>query len=291
MRKSINQETIISFLMLTIGAILAAFSIEEFLAPNNIYDGGIVGISMIIDYYLPLKLSHIIVILSIPFVIFGIKRLGKRFVVKFIYATIVFSVMTEVFAPFANATREKILAVVFGGIFLGAGVGLVLRGGGCLDGTEIVGVIMSRKFSVSTAQVVLIFNIIIYTVAGFCFSLDSGMYSLIMYLITSKVIDYVEIGLDSAKSVIMITEDGTALAEKIYEELGRTVTFIKGEGLVSNSKKVILYCVVTRAEIFELKSIIKSVPGSTFTTISEVSEIVGNHMKSSKATLHIPDNE
>lgn len=291
MRKSINQETIISFLMLTIGAILAAFSIEEFLAPNNIYDGGIVGISMIIDYYLPLKLSHIIVILSIPFVIFGIKRLGKRFVVKFIYATIVFSVMTEVFAPFANATREKILAVVFGGIFLGAGVGLVLRGGGCLDGTEIVGVIMSRKFSVSTAQVVLIFNIIIYTVAGFCFSLDSGMYSLIMYLITSKVIDYVEIGLDSAKSVIMITEDGTALAEKIYEELGRTVTFIKGEGLVSNSKKVILYCVVTRAEIFELKSIIKSVHGSTFTTISEVSEIVGNHVKSSEANLHIPDNE
>ena len=277
--------------MLTIGAVLAAFSIEEFLAPNNIYDGGIVGISMILDRFISLKLSHIIVILSIPFVIIGIKRLGKRFVVKFIYATILFSVMTEVFAPFANATREKILAVVFGGIFLGAGVGLVLRGGGCLDGTEIVGVIMSRKFSVSTAQVVLIFNIIIYTVAGFCFSLDSGMYSLIMYLITSKVIDYVEIGLDSAKSVIMITEDGTALAEKIYEELGRTVTFIKGEGLVSNSKKVILYCVVTRAEIFELKSIIKSVPGSTFTTISEVSEIVGNHMKSSKANLHITENE
>lgn len=99
--------------MLTIGAILAAFSIEEFLAPNNIYDGGIVGISMIIDYYIPLRLSHIIVILSVPFVIFGIKRLGKGFVIKFIYATILFSVMTEVFAPFANATREKILAEIF----------------------------------------------------------------------------------------------------------------------------------------------------------------------------------
>ena len=280
MKNVFTKNTLLSFIYLTAGAVLAAFSVEEFLAPNRIYDGGIVGVSMILEYFLPVKLSVLIVILNTPFAVLAFKRLGKTFVVKFFYATVVFSIMTDVFSTMANATQETILATVFGGLFLGIGVGLVLRGGGCLDGTEIVGVILSRSFSISTAQVVLIFNVIIYTIAGFCFSLDSGMYSLLMYFITSRVIDAVEIGFDSAKSVIMITENGQELAHKIYERLGRTVTFMKGEGLISSSKKEILYCVVTRAEIYELKNIIKELPDSSFATISEVSEIVGNHVKS-----------
>ncbi|MBQ9233399.1 MAG: YitT family protein, partial [Lachnospiraceae bacterium] len=120
----------------------------------------------------------------------------------------------------------------------------------------------------------------IYSVAGAVFGLDRGMYSLLMYFITSKVIDIVEMGWDNTKSVMIITNDGNELAHKIYEGLGRTVTFLKGEGLVSKDTKDILYCVVTRAEIHDLKLLINSVEGSTFTTISDVSEIVGNHMKS-----------
>lgn len=159
----------------------------------------------------------------------------------------------------------------------------MLRGGGCLDGTEIVGILLNRKFSFSVGQVVLIINVIIYFVAGLTFGMDRGMYSLLMYFITSRVIDMVEMGWDNTKSVMIITDDGRELAQRIYKELGRTVTFMKGEGFVSNESKDILYCVVTRAEIFELKKVIASVEGSTFTTISEVSEIVGKYVKSTEA--------
>ncbi len=279
----VNKENIISGLLLTLGAIVAAFAVEEFLVPNHIFDGGVTGISMILEHYLKgVPLGLLIVILNLPFMIFGILKLGKKFIFKAIYSIIIFSVMTSVFVGFANATEDVFLATIFGGVFLGAGVGLVFRGGGCLDGTEVVAIYMSRKLSVSTSSIVFAFNVIIYATAGIVFGLDRGMYSLVMYFITSQVINVVEKGLDNTKSVMIITNRGDEIAEKILSELGRTVTFINGKGMISKDEKSILYCVITRGEIFELKKIIHSVPGSTFTTISEVSEIVGNHIKSEK---------
>ena len=277
---------ILSWLMIIAGAVIAAFALEEFLAPNNIFDGGVTGISMIITHVLndkagvPIKLGILVMVINLPFIIYGFKKIGKQFIIKCAVALIIFSVMTAVFEPLQNATEDNILAVTFGGVFLGIGVGLVLRGGGILDGTEIVALVLSKKISISVGTLILLFNVIIYSVAGAVFGLDRGMYSLLMYFITSKVIDIVEMGWDNTKSVMIITNDGKELARKIYEGLGRTVTFLKGEGLVSKDTKDILYCVVTRAEIYDLKLLINSVEGSTFTTISDVSEIVGNHMKS-----------
>lgn len=288
----INKENIISALQLTIGAVIAAFAVEEFLVPNHIFDGGVTGISMILEHYLKgVPLGLLIVILNLPFMIFGILKLGRKFIFKAIYSIIIFSVMTSVFVSFANATRDVFLATIYGGVFLGAGVGLVFRGGGCLDGTEVVAIYMSRKLSVSTSSIVFAFNVIIYATAGIVFGLDRGMYSLVMYFITSQVINVVEKGLDNTKSVMIITNRGDEIAEKILSELGRTVTFINGKGMISKDEKSILYCVITRGEIFELKKIIHSVPGSTFTTISEVSEIVGNHIKSEKNTDDEEDEE
>ena len=279
----INKENIISALQLTIGAVIAAFAVEEFLVSNHIFDGGVTGISMILEHYLKgVPLGLLIVILNLPFMIFGILKLGRKFIFKAIYSIIIFSVMTSVFGGFANATGDVFLATIYGGVFLGAGVGLVFRGGGCLDGTEVVAIYMSRKLSVSTSSIVFAFNVIIYATAGIVFGLDRGMYSLVMYFITSQVINVVEKGLDNTKSVMIITDKGDEIAEKILSELGRTVTFINGKGMISKDEKSILYCVITRGEIFELKKIIHSVPGSTFTTISDVSEIVGNHIKSEK---------
>ena len=275
-----KNETWIPWLMITLGAILAAFALEEFLVPNDIFDGGVTGISMILAHYLPVKLGFLVLLVNIPFVIVGLRALGRRLVLKMIYAVALFSLMTAVFEPLVNATSDTILAVVFGGIFLGAGVGLVLRGGGCLDGTEIVAILVNRKFSISVGHIILAINVLIYSVAGIVFGLDRGMYSLIMYFITSRVIDIVEIGLDNTKSVMIVTESGRELADLIYQRLGRTVTFLEGTGYVSSQQKQVLYCVVTRAEIFELKQIISSAPDSAFTTISDVSEIVGHHIKS-----------
>ena len=282
MKKDI-KDIILTIIMLTVGSVTAAFALEEFLVPNHVFDGGVTGISMILHNFIPLKLGVLVIILNIPFIIVGLKKLGKTFIVKAVYSLIVFSIMTGVFEPLKDATDDEILAVTFGGVFLGIGVGLVLRGGGVLDGTEIVAVLLSRKLSISTGQIVLIFNMVIYFVAGCVFGLDRGMYSLLMYFITSKVIDIVEIGWNNTKSVMIITDKGRVLADKIYEELGRTVTFMKGEGLVSKDEKDILYCVVTRAEIHELKHIINSVGGSSFSAISDVSEIIGRHIKTNES--------
>ena len=129
------------------------------------------------------------------------------------------------------------MATAFGGALLGVGVGLVLRGGGCLDGTEIVGILVSRRSDLSIGKIVLIINIVIYTVAGALFGIDRGLYSILMYFITSKVIDFVELDWDETKSVMIITDQGRVVADAIYKNLGRTVTFMKGEGFVSNSEK------------------------------------------------------
>ena len=279
MRKN-TRDQIASFAMLTAGAVTAAFALEEFLVPTNVFDGGVVGVSMILAHFLPLKLGILMVIINAPFLVYGMTKLGKLFLAKAGYSMVLFSLMTAVFEPMVSATHDVFLGAIFGGILLGVGVGLVLRGGGCLDGTEIVAVTLSRRVSFSVGQIILIINVLIYSVAGALFGLDRGMYSLVMYFITSRVIDIVEIGFDSTKSVMIITDNGRKVAEEIYEKLGRTVTFMKGEGYISSDTKDVLYCVVTRAEIHELKQIISETEGSTFTTISEVSEIVGRHIKS-----------
>ena len=268
----------ISLAFLTAGAILAAFAVEEFLEPNALFDGGVTGVSMMLAHFTPLPLSAYVVLVNLPFVIVAWRQLGKRFVVKFVYSIVVFSLFTMVFAPLQEATEDVFLATLYGGLALGAGVGLVMRGGGCLDGTEIVAILANRKAGVSVGSVILGINVVIFAVAGILFGLDRGMYSLAMYFVTSRVIDFVEMGPSETKAVLMMCDDGHELAQRIYEDLGRTVTFLRGRGLVSDAEKDVLYCVVTRAELYELKEIIAEC-GGAFSTISEVSEIVGEHIK------------
>ncbi len=279
-----KKENIFSFIMLTLGSVIAAFALEEFLVPNNIFDGGVTGISMILVHIINVKLSILVAIINIPFLLYALRRMGHAFLFKAAYSMILFSIMLGVFEPLKNATSDLLLATAFGGIFLGVGVGMVLRGGACLDGSEIVGIIINKKTSISIGRIVLIINIAIYAIAGLKFGIDRAMYSMLMYFITSKVIDIVEIGWDQAKSVMIITDDGEKMAKNIYENLGRTVTFMRGEGLISGQEKDILYCVVTRAEIYDLRHLINNSDTGAFTTISDVSEIIGNHIKKSSST-------
>jgi uncharacterized membrane-anchored protein YitT (DUF2179 family) len=277
-------KTFIDYVMLAIGAIIAAFAIEEFLVPNTILDGGVIGIGIMIKNLTGISLSILTIVLNVPFLLIGMRKLGKMFVVKSAFSMAVFSVFVEIFAPLANATSETLLAVSFGGVILGIGVGLVIRFGGCLDGTETVAILLNKKFKIPVGQTVLIFNIVIYAVAGVLFGFDRAMYSLLTYFITSKVLDIVETGMDQAKAAMIITDEADVIAEKIYQTLGRTVTIMHGEGMVSG-KKTVLYCVLTRFEIRELKNIINSVDTSAFVTVSDVSEIIGNHIKRTEKNI------
>lgn len=272
---------IMSFIMLTIGAVLAAYSLESFLIPNTILDGGVTGISIIISKLTMLPVSVLVLLLNIPFVYLGFKNLGKGFLIRTIYSMVVFSFSLSIFQYFEALTSSMLLATVFGGILLGVGVGLVIHFGGCVDGTESIALIVSKKTSLSVGQVVLLFNLVIYAVAGFFFGLDRAMYSLLTYFITFKVIDFVSEGFEQVRAALIITNKGTDLSKEIYRRLGRTVTTIRGKGLISGEKEV-LYCVLTRIEVYELKRIAEEMDESVFITVLEVSDLIGQHIKSTQ---------
>lgn len=276
-----RTRNILNMIILTIGTIIAAAALELFLIPNTILDGGVTGIGIILYKLFQIPLSFLVVVLNIPFVFIGYKSLGKGFLVRTIYSMISFSLFLSFFEHFQPFTEEILLATVFGGAILGIGVGLVIHFGGCVDGTESVAIVISKKINLSVGQIVLLFNLVIYTVAGFIFGFDRAMYSLLTYFITFKVIDFVSEGLDQAKAAMIITEKGTRLSDEIYKKLGRTTTSIKGKGLISGDKEV-LYCVLTRMEVFELRHIVEEMDESAFVTISDVTDIIGNHIKSRK---------
>ena len=270
---------ILTYMFMTIGILLAAIALEVFLIPNKIIDGGITGGSIILSFLTNINLSIFIIILNIPFLLLGFRHLGKNFLIQSTVAMALFSVLLEIFKQVDVVTNDVLLATVFGGILLGIGVGFVIRYGACLDGVETVAILINKKTSFSVGQVILLVNLVIYMVAGILFGWDRALYSIMTYFITYKLIDMVSEGLEQAKAALIITNNSEEIARSIYKKLGRTVTFIEGEGLISG-KKVVLYVVVTRIELRELKKIVEADDVSAFMTITDVSEIVGQHIKS-----------
>ena len=281
-RKELNKNPwkkyLFKYFMITIGIILDAVALELFLVPNSVLDGGLTGISLMIQYKTGWSLGLIVTAMNIPFLFLGLKQVGKRFAVAYGYALVVFTIFTQMLHHVAPVTENELLSVAFGGFILGAGVGLVLRGGACIDGTELVALMISRKSNMSTGTVILIFNLVIFTIAGFLFGVDRSLLSLLTYYIASRIIDKVEEGLDSAKQVIVITDDAEPMAEEIYKRMGRTVTIQRARGLVSG-KKEMMYVVITRLELPELREIVEESDSSAFITISDVNEIIGKHVQ------------
>ena len=276
------KNNLTSIIMLTIGCFIAAFAIAEFLLPISVLDGGLTGISIIINLLTKKSIGLIIVLINIPFLLFGYKQLGKEFLFKAIFSIGTFSTFLHFLENTSfNVTDNEILGVAYGGVLLGIGVGLVLRFGGCLDGTEINAMLLSKKTSFSTGQFIFFFNIFIYGTAGFLFGIDRALFSLLTYFITFKIIDMVENGMDECKSVMIITNDAKDIADEIHTKLGRTATLLEGKGLISGPK-VVLYVIITRMELFQLKKIIKELDPSAFIVISDVSEIIGRHVKQHK---------
>ena len=277
--KNNSLKKIITFVMLIVGSLVAAAALECFLIPNTILDGGITGISIILFKIFKIPLWLLVVVLNIPFIFIGYKNLGINFLYRTIISMVSFALFLSFFELIQPFTEDILLATIFGGALLGLGVGIVIHFGGCVDGTESVAIVISKKTSLSVGQVVLFFNLIIFGIAGFIFGFDRAMYSLLTYVITFKVIDFVSEGLEQAKAAMIITSKGTDLSKEIYKKLGRTTTTIRGKGLISGEKEV-LYCVLTRIEIFELRHLVEEMDESAFVTILDVSDIIGNHIKS-----------
>jgi len=275
---------IIKYLLIFIGTILATIGLEFFIVPNRMIDGGIVGISIMLSYLTKIPLGVLTFVLNLPFLVIGYKQIGKTFVISSLFANISFSFWVSVFHPIPELTQDMLLAAVFGGIILGIGVGMTLRYGGSLDGTEIVALIFSRKLPFSVGQVVMFFNLFILSSAGLLFGWDKAMYSLIAYFIAYKVIDITIDGLDEEKAAYIISDNWEEIGEAITARLGRGVTFLKGRGGFTKEDKTVIYSVVTRLEIAKLKTIIQELDENAFVTINDVTDVMGGKHK--KRAIH-----
>lgn len=263
---------------LTLGAFIAAFALEGFLIPNDMIDGGIVGISMILSHLTRVNLGFLILVINIPFIFLALKKLGPMFVGQTFYSIAMLGVGVNVFQHHI-ATDDPLLATVFGGVVLGIGVGLVLRNNAAMDGTEILSIRLAKKSGFSIGEIIMFFNIFVYTGAGFVFGWDKAMYSVLVYFITYKVIDIVLEGLNESKSVNIISDKAEQIGNAIIEKLDVGVTYMKGRGGYTGIEKDIIYCVISRLELAKLKDVIKEIDPSAFLAVESVHEVEGVRIK------------
>lgn len=283
-KKNRTVQELKRYVMLFIGSIITAVGLEIFLVPNNIIDGGIVGISIMASYLTGMPLSLFLVVLNIPFIYLGYKQIGKTFALSTLFSIASLSYWTHVFHPIPGVTNDLFLAAVFGGIIVGLGVGMIIRFGGSLDGTEIVAIIFDRWTSFSVGEIVMFLNLFILSSAGLVFTLDKAMYSLVAYFIIFKVMDIVIEGLDESKAAMIVSDKPDEIADALLARLGRGVTILHGEGGYTKERKNVLYAVITRLEMAKLKSIVDEIDENAFLTINDVHEVMGGKFK--KKAIH-----
>lgn len=279
-RKKVFFNILRKIIFLTLGPIIAAFALEGFLVPNNIIDGGIVGVSIIASYLTKYNLGILIFILNIPFMFLAFNKIGKKFVLQSFYAIFILSMALNAFHSH-KITDDLLLSTVFGGIILGTGVGLVLKNEGSLDGTEIMSLVLAKKFGFSVGEWIMTFNVFIYGASGLVFGWNRAMYAVLTYFIAFRVIDVVLEGLNSAKSIRVISDKAYEIGDELLEKLDLGVTYINGVGAYSGAQKTIIYCVVSRLEMAKMKEVIKKIDPSAFISVVDVHEAYGGRTKGS----------
>ena len=283
-----HGKTIMSYVkrifQLCIGAVIAATGLELFLIPNNVIDGGVVGLAIMSAHITGMPFGLFLILINIPFLYLGYKQIGKSFAISTIVAVCFLSFWSEIFEPLEKVTSDPFLAAIFGGIIDGLGVGLIMRAGGSLDGTEIVALIADKKSVFSTGEVLMFINLFILSGAGLLFGWDKAMYSLFAYYVIAKMIDVTIKGLDESYGVMIVTNAPEELTSALNDRLGRGVTILYGEGGYTHQQKKVLYCVVTRLEVDKLKEIVHDKDENAFVTINVVHDIVGGRFK--KKSVH-----
>lgn len=278
---------VIHFLIMAVGAFCAAFAIEVFLVPNQLIDGGVVGLAMILAKLFGQQyLTSFFLILTVPFVILAYRSIGKVFLWHMLFASLVFA--GSLFYLHQVVTNgfhgQDLEVVVIGGALLGVGCGLIIRYGGCVDGTEILGIIINRKTGFTVGQVVLACNVIVFGTAGLVFQdWHPPLLSLIMYIVVIKVMDAVIVGLDETKSVLIISQHSKEISSAIIHELGLGLTVMYGRGGFSGDEREILYVIAERLQLAELKEIIHRVDPGAFIAIENLHEVANGNQETKKA--------
>ncbi len=271
------------YTLIVSGVTAAAFGLKGFLLPNLFLDGGVTGISLIMASFSHLPLSIWIVILNIPFLLMAFSTISKRFALKSIGSIMLLAIMVYA-VPFPTITQDKLLIAVFGGFFLGTGIGLSIRGGAVLDGTEILAIYINRKLPISIGVVILIFNIIIFSVAAYVFSVEISLYAILTYLAASKTVDIIVTGLEQYVAVTIVSEKWEDIRVTIIEQLGAGCTIYEGKkGFAKRSEALkpanIIYTLVNRFELSHLQTEVEKIDSDAFVVVHNVNDAKGKMIK------------
>ncbi len=275
-------------LFILIGIFSASFGLKGFLLPNGFIDGGVTGISLLAAILSDIPLPLLIVLINLPFIYAGYKQVSKSFAITTALA-IVGLALVLLTINFPIITNDKLLTAVFGGFFLGAGIGMCIRGGGVIDGTEILSILISKKSGFTMGDILLIVNIIIFSVAAFLLNMEIALYSILTYMVAGRTVDYIIEGIEEYTGVTIISNNPDEIRHSIIEDLGRGVTILKGRGGYgkrgeSTQEMDVLYCVITRLEVSKLKNIVERVDENAFMVMHSINDTKGGMIK--KRPLH-----
>lgn len=262
-----------SLLTIAIGTAMSAVAFTKLIIPNQMLSGGVNGVSILISRFTGLQVGTLVLLINIPIIILGYRKIGGRFIALTTAAVASYSLLVNLI-PTSAAVDDLLLASVFGGLLHGLGLALVLRAGGSTGGTDVIGVILNRTYGLSMGEVMLGFNTLIVGASALLFDLNAALYTLVLMFVTSRTVDTLQ-NPSSRKTAIIITSEPQKMAERIHQQLQRGVTFLQGEGSYEGSERKVLMCVLTRFETVHLKEIVLSVDPNAFMTISETGEVVG----------------
>lgn len=276
------RNNIRSAIFMGLGILSAGFGLEGFLIPNGLIDGGVTGISLLTNRETGISLSILIVAINIPFLLLGWKQIGRAFSIRSIICIAILAIVIVV-VPYPVITNDKVLIAVFGGFFLGAGIGLTIRGSSVIDGTEILAIFLSRKRSISVGDFIMLFNIVIFSVAAYLYTVEMALYSILTYMAAAKTIDFILEGIEEFTGVTIISPHTVRIADFIKDEMGRGLTIYtgqKGYGKRGETKNTeIIFTVVTRLEISRLKQEVERIDPNAFIVMQSVNDTVGGMVK------------
>jgi len=267
-------------IFIILGILSAGMGLKGFLLSSRFIDGGVTGISMLLADVVGLPLSVWLLIINLPFIALGYRQIGKMFAIKSVLAIAGLAICLLV-VPYPDVTPDKLLTAVFGGFFIGAGIGLAIRGGAVLDGTEVAALLVSRSSHLlKVGDVILILNIFIFLTAAFFLGVESALYSILTYVAASKTIDFLLHGIEEYTAIIIISQKYEEIKDAIINQLHRGVTVYQGHGGlgsrgVSDIDQEILYCVVTRLEIGSIKQVVREIDSAAFVTTHSLSDVEG----------------
>ncbi len=282
--RRINMERMIKdTIFISLGVLSAGFGLKGFLLPNKFLDGGVMGISLLINIITNISLAYLVFFINLPFVVIAYTQVSKKFAAKTLVAIFLLAVVLR-FLEFPIITSDKLLISVFGGFFLGAGIGLSIRGGSVIDGTEVLAIFSSRKTTLTVGDFILIFNIVIFSVAAYVINIETALYAILTYLVASKTVDFVVHGIEEYTSVMIVSEKSEEIKEAITKKMGRGVTILKGKGGFGKKghqtrEYDVIYTVITRLELQKMKTEIAKLDEEAFVVENSVNDIKGGMIK------------